>query len=361
MDVLITGAAGFIGRALVARLVAGAELRDAAQRRYRPTRLILADRVAPSAGNDPGGDPGNDPGTAPTGADDPAVRPPTRPAVVVRQGDLADRDFVASLVGPDTVAVFHLAGLVSGAAEADFDAGLAVNLDGTRALLDAMRADRTGRPPMRLVHTSSIAVYGQPMPTRIDDDTAPWPTLSYGMQKLACELLIGDLSRRGLVDGRSVRLSGVLVRPPIANGALSGFNSDLIREPLHGRPVVAPVSPAATIWVQSLARTVDNLIHAMTLDAAALGHARAVLLPAVAARIDAIVAAIGEVAGADAMRLVSYRPDPAIEPMFGRWPAPFAATRALRLGFGVDEDAAAIVRDYATKVASARVARRPAS
>ena len=170
------------------------------------------------------------------------------------------------------------------------------------------------------MHASSIAVYGAPLPDRIDDDTAPWPTLSYGAHKLAGELLIGDMSRRGLVDGRSLRLSGVVVRPAQPNGALSAFNSDLIRETLAGRPVISPVSPGATIWLQSIGRTVDNLLHAMALDPQALGPQRAVLLPAVACRIDEIVDAIGRIAGVEATRLVTYRPDERIEPMFGRWP-----------------------------------------
>lgn len=328
MDVLITGAAGFIGRALVARLLAGASLRDGDGQPLRPSRLILADLVVPAASSFPRG-----------GGD--------APELVRCEGDLSDPDFVATLVGPGTACVFHLAGVVSGAAETDFERGLRVNLDGSRALFDALRADRMINHTVRVVHASSIAVYGQPLPTRIDDATQPWPTLSYGAQKLACELLIGDLSRRGLIDGRSVRLSGVLVRPPVPNGALSGFNSDLIREPLAGRPVVVPVSPEATIWIQSLSCTVSNLLHAMNLDASALGAQRAVLLPALAVSVGEIVDAIGAVAGAEAKRLVSYRPDPSIEPMFGRWPAPFVATRGVELGFASDPDVASIVRAQA--------------
>ena len=337
MDVLITGAAGFIGRALVARLAAGETLKDADGRAFRPSRLILADLMLPAGATVRAG----------------APSPPGGPALVRVEGSLADPDHVAALVGPDTACVFHLAGIVSGAAEADFDAGLRVNLDGTRRLLDAVRSDRQSRRAVRIVHASSIAVYGLPMPARIDDATAPWPTLSYGVQKLACELLISDLSRRGLIDGRSVRLSGVLVRPPVANGALSGFNSDLIREPLQGRPVVSPVTPAATLWVQSLACTVSNLIHAMTLDAPALGRQRGLLLPALAASIEEIVDALAEVGGAGVRQLVSYRPDPAIEPMFGRWPKPFTATRGLALGFGVDASITEIVRGYAAGLRSA--------
>ena len=336
-DVLITGAAGFIGRALTARLRAGAGLCDGHGRPFRPRRLVLCDVGLHEADSRLQDDPADDAG----------------PVVLWRIGDISDREFVDTLAGPGTACVFHLAGVVSGAAEADFDLGLRVNLDGTRNLLDALRRlsrDRsTGEdtPPVRLVHASSIAVYGAPMPSRIDDGTQPWPTLSYGAHKLACELLIGDMSRRGLVDGRSLRLSGVVVRPPQPNGALSAFNSDVIRETLAGRPVVSPVSPGATIWLQSVERTVENLLHAMTLDARALGSQRSVLLPALACRIDEIVEAVSEVAGADARRLVTYRPDARIEPMFGRWPKPFTAERGRALGFTVDADLLSLIRDFA--------------
>ena len=310
-------------------------LRDAEGRAFRPTRLVLCDTAGAQQVHAEAQAP------VQVRAQDDGL-----PVIDWRFGSIGERDFAASLVGPDTACVFHLAGIVSGAAEADFDAGIGVNLDGTRNLLEALGRRAPGRR-VRLVNTSSIAVYGAPMPARIDDDTQPWPTLSYGAHKLAGELLINDMSRRGLVDGRSVRLSGVVVRPPQPNGALSAFNSDLIREPLAGRPVVSPVSARATIWMQSIGQTVDNLLHAMTLEAGSLGQQRAVLLPALACRIDEIVDAVSKVAGADAARLVTYSPDERIEPMFGRWPRPFTATRGRDLGFGVDADLVAMIRTFA--------------
>jgi nucleoside-diphosphate-sugar epimerase len=331
MDVVITGAGGFIGRALVSRLQAGATLHDSQGREFQPRRLVLCDTAPPRSGLDRSGGSGG-------------------PLLDWRIGSVADPDFVASLTGPETACVFHLAGIVSGAAEADFDAGIRVNLDGTRNLLEALKqlGDAPGRDsgPVRLVHASSIAVYGAPVPARIDDDTQPWPTLSYGAHKLASELLINDMARRGIVDGRSVRLSGVVVRPPQPNGALSAFNSDLIREPLAGRPVVSPVSAGATIWLQSVGATIHNLLHAMALDPAALKLQRAVLLPALACRIDEIVDTVARVAGEEARRLVTYRVDDRIEPMFGRWPRPFTATRALELGFRVDAGLETLISDY---------------
>jgi nucleoside-diphosphate-sugar epimerase len=344
---MITGAGGFIGRALVARLLSGAALHDSQGREFSPRRLILCDTSRPASEATANGGP-----SGPAGPD--GSRRTAVPLLDWRIGSIADRDFVDSLTGPEVGCVFHLAGVVSGAAEADFDAGLRVNLDGTRNLLESLKRVAHGkggeRCPIRLVHASSIAVYGTPIPTRINDDTQPWPTLSYGTQKLAGELLIGDLSRRGLLDGRSVRLSGVVVRPPQPNGALSAFNSDLIRETLAGRPVVSPVSAGATIWLQSIGGTVDNLLHAMRLDPSVLGLRRAILLPALACRIDEIVDAVARVAGAQARRLVTYRPDERIEPLFGRWPRPFTASRGLDLGFGVEPDVDTLVRTFARSV-----------
>jgi D-erythronate 2-dehydrogenase len=294
MRILVTGGAGFIGAALAARLRA---LPDA--------HIVAVDRA---------------------------------------DGDIADPAFVRGVVTPGTDVVFHLAGVVSGAAEADFALGMRVNLDGTRNVLDACRALPS---PPRLVHASSIAVYGPPLPARIDDDTYPVPALSYGAQKLACEQLINDYSRRGFVDGCSLRLPGIIVRPPLANGALSAFNSDIIREPLAGRRITAPVSADATVWVLSLARCVENFVHAMRLDAARLGAQRAVLLPALAVSIREILDTLGAIAERDVWPLVTFAPDPEIEAKFGRWPRPFTAQRALALGFTRDADLATILGDYA--------------
>src|SRR4051812_22420581 len=177
-------------------------------------------------------------------------------------GDIADPAHVRKLFETPIDRVFHLAAVVSGAAEADYDAGRRVNLEATQSLLEACRAQmRRGGPVVRFVHASSIAVFGTPLPARIDDTTAPAPTLSYGTHKRVAELLIDDLSRRGELDGRALRLPGVLVRPVLPNGALSAFNSDIVREPLAGREVTCPVSPEATIWVASRRTAIANLLH----------------------------------------------------------------------------------------------------
>lgn len=322
MEILITGAGGFVGQALASDLARAPISIDGSD---ATPRLVLCDR-------DP----------APPGLI--SARHPA--SIEWRQGDITDPAFAASLIGSQTRAVFHLAGVVSGAAEADFDTGLRVNLLAGMRLLEACRRNAVGTSPVRFVFASSIAVYGAPLPEQIDDQTLPVPTLSYGVQKLALEHLINDYSRRGMLDGRSPRLAGVVVRPPLPNGALSAFNSDLIRETAAGRPIRSPVSPQAGLWMQSIDVTVTNLRHAMTLPAKALGHQRAVLLPAVATRVGAVLDAVGRATRTDARARVDFQPDEAIEAQFGRWPASFTAQRALGLGFAVDDGIDAIVSAY---------------
>ncbi|HEY2561420.1 MAG TPA: NAD-dependent epimerase/dehydratase family protein [Caldimonas sp.] len=261
-------------------------------------------------------------------------------------GDITDPAHVAKLFATPFDRVFHLAAVVSGAAEADYDAGRRVNLDATQTLLEACRAQaRRGGPLVRFVHASSIAVFGAPLPARIDDDTAPVPALSYGTHKRVAELLIDDLSRRGELDGRALRLPGVLVRPPLANGALSAFNSDVIREPLAGREYTCPVSADATIWVASRHAAVTNLIRLGEVYAKALGASRAVTAPALVVSIAEIVAALGR-ADAAAPARVRFAPDAKIEAQFGRWPREVSFARAMALGLVRDDSIDSIVRDH---------------
>ena len=300
MNIFITGAGGYIGRALCARLVALGHSVSATDRS----------------------------GDAPAGVHR------------WRSGDITDAVLVRSLIPPNTDAVIHLAGIVSGAAEADFDLGLRVNVDGLRNVLEVCRQLAT---PPRLVYSSSIAVYGVPLPTAIDDATPTIPTLSYGTHKLIGEQLINDYSRREFIDGVALRLPGIVVRPRLPNGALSAFNSDIIREPLAGRTMIAPVSPAATIWILSLARCVDNFVHAISMDTQPLHTQRALLSPAVATSVRDLLNAMSDHAGRDLWPLVSFEPNADIEPMFGRWPAKFTAARALRAGFVADHNLRALL------------------
>lgn len=318
MKVVVTGAAGFIGAGLARALAARAELNDAHDRAFPVRRLVLADRVLPEG----------------YAAD---------PRIEAVRGDIGDRAFVSRLIDADTRVVFHLAGVMSGASESDFALGMRVNLDGGRNVFEACRALPEAA---RLVYTSSIGVFGTPLPPRIDDQTPPCPTLSYGAQKRACEILLEDYSRRGFLDGRALRLPGIVVRPRLPNGALSAFNSDLIREPLAGSAYTAPVGPEAVVWQMSIGRCVANLMHAALLPAEALGSRRVLNLPCVVASIGEIVAAIGRAAGAGAAARVSYAPDAKLQAQFGGWPRNFQAARALELGFAADESIDAIVRGH---------------
>jgi len=262
-------------------------------------------------------------------------------------GDIADPAHLDRLFdqGPFDV-VFHLAAVVSGAAEADFEAGRRVNLDATLGLLDRCRAQALrGDPVARFVHASSIAVFGTPLPARIDDFTAPAPTLSYGTHKRVAELLIDDATRRGELDGRSLRLSGVVVRPALPNGALSAFNSDVIREPLAGRGYVCPVGADATIWVTSQRAAVANLLRLAECEGAKIGSQRAVSAPALAISVGEIVAALGRFDAAAPAR-VSYRPQAAIEAQFGRWPIDCSFARAKSLGLVGEASIDALIRDH---------------
>jgi nucleoside-diphosphate-sugar epimerase len=261
-------------------------------------------------------------------------------------GDIADPAHVARLFATPIDRVFHLAAIVSGAAEADYDAGRRVNLDATQALLEACRAQaRRGGPIVRFVHASSIAVFGAPLPARIDDDTTPAPALSYGAHKRVAELLIDDLSRRGELDGRALRLPGIVVRPKLSNGALSAFNSDVIREPLAGCDYTCPVGADATIWVASRPAAIANLLHLGEVYAKALGTTRAVTAPALVVSIAEIVAALGR-ADAAAPARVRFAPEPKIEAQFGRWPREVSFARAMALGLVRDDSIDTIVRDH---------------
>ena len=294
MRILVTGAQGFIGSALVAALGSGDEVR-------------ATDRA---------------------------------------DGDIADPDHVAGLFTKPVDRVFHLAGIASGATESDYAAGRRVNVDAMRLLLRQCRkqVDRGGPVP-RLVYASSIAVFGVPLPARIDDATAPAPSLAYGSQKRTSELLVADASRHGAVDGRSLRLCGVVVRRAAPNGALSGFNSDLIREPLSGRDYVCPVGPEATLWITSLGTAVHQLLRVAEVEGSRLGADRAVTAPALAVRVADVVATLGRADPAAAAR-VRYDPQPQLEAQFARWPLDCSFERAEALGLRADESLESIVRAY---------------
>jgi nucleoside-diphosphate-sugar epimerase len=322
MKVMITGGAGFLGRQLARRLAQRGRLTDAAGRERVLTRIICFDQVVP---NDAAAD----------------------PALDFVAGDIADPAALAAALGSDTASVFHLAAVVSGAAEADFDLGLRVNLDGTRALLDACR--RLPQPP-KLVFASSLAVYGGALPPVVTDEVAPAPQSSYGVQKFIGELLLGDCTRKGYLDGRALRLPTIVVRPGRPNAAASSFASGILREPLAGVDAICPVPLDSALWLASPEAALAGLIHAHELPAAgwrAATRNRALNLPGLTVTVGEMLEALRAVGGEAARARVHLQPDARIAAIVGTWPARFDTRAARELGFAGDADFAQIVRAYA--------------
>jgi nucleoside-diphosphate-sugar epimerase len=238
--------------------------------------------------------------------------------------------------------IFHLAAVVSGEAEADFDKGYRVNLEGTRLLFEAIRKQRDYRP--RVVFTSSIAVFGAPFPDAIGDEFLNAPLTSYGTQKAIGELLLSDYSRRGIFDGIGVRLPTICVRPGKPNKAASGFFSGIIREPLNGEEAVLPVAESVRHWFASPRAAIGFLLHAAALDTARLGTRRNLSMPGISATVGEQIAALKKVAGDKAARLIRREPDPVIERIVAGWPRNFDPRRALELGFRADSSFEQIIR-----------------
>jgi D-erythronate 2-dehydrogenase len=261
---------------------------------------------------------------------------PFRQAV---SGNLAYPPFARSLVTPEVEVIFHLASLVSGGAEQNFELGTKVNLDATRDLLEACRL--AGHRP-KFVFASSIAVYGPPLPDPVTDDTPAAPRISYGTQKLIGEILIDDYTRRGYIDGRALRLPTVMVRPGQANTAVSGWASAIIREPLAGRDYVCPVRPDTRMACISLARVVQAFRHAAALPADRLGARRTVLLSG----ISVSAGQMWDTVKAKAAGRVRFEPDPRLQPIMDAVPKATLSERARALGFAASASFEEIVREY---------------
>jgi nucleoside-diphosphate-sugar epimerase len=276
-------------------------------------------------------------------ADVAAVEPPSDdPRLVVRQLDLADDGAAASLVdGAD--AIFHLAAVVSGQAEMDFDLGMRVNVDATRSLLEAARA--TGRRP-RFIFASSLAVFGPPLPEIVTEETAVHPQSSYGAEKAMGELLVAEYSRRGYIDGRVVRLPTVCVRPGAPNAAASSFVSGIIREPLRGERAVCPVARSQQLWLTSPHTAVANLVHAGLLKPEVLGFQRILNLPGITVTVAEMIAALERVAGPEAAGRIDFGEVPAVRRIVSSWPARFNVDRALAFGFSQDANFEGLIRGF---------------
>jgi D-erythronate 2-dehydrogenase len=258
-------------------------------------------------------------------------------------GDVAAPETIARALGNDTDSVYHLAAVVSGGAEADFDLGYHVNMDGTRALLEACR--KLPKPP-KIVYASSVAAFGGVMPVVLDDSTTPAPQTSYGTQKVIGEYLIADFTRKGMIDGRSLRLPTIVVRPGKANLAASSFASGIIREPLAGVVSECPVPDTTGVWILSPRRVVEAFIHAHDLPSSAWPTTRVVNLPGITLSVREMIDAMGRVAGKEAVERVQFKPDARIQAIVKTWPVRFRTERALDMGFKADSDFDSIVRDH---------------
>jgi D-erythronate 2-dehydrogenase len=268
-------------------------------------------------------------------------------------GDISSRTILDTAMKPDTTSVYHLAAVVSGGAEADFDLGYRVNLDGTRALLESCR--RMSAPP-KVVYASSVAAFGGKLPRVLDDSTTPAPQTSYGTQKVIGEYLVADYTRKGFVDGRSLRLPTIVVRPGKPNLAASSFASAVIREPLSGVDVTCPVPDSTGVWILSPRRVIDAFIHAHDLPSSAWPSTRVVNLPGITLTVSEMIDAMARVAGVETARRVRFVPDARIQAIVKTWPVRFTTEQALAMGFKADARFDDVVRDFMADAGIAQAA-----
>jgi len=306
LHILVLGAAGMVGRKLSERL-----LRDGRLGSRDITHLTLHDVVAPAKPEKAG-----------------------FPVDVV-SGDFAVPGAAEKLIVGRPDVIFHLAAIVSGEAELDFDKGYRINLDGTRMLLDTIRVISGYKP--RVVFTSSIAVYGAPFPEAIGDEFFHTPLLSYGTQKAIGELLLADYSRRGFLEGIGIRLPTICIRPGLPNKAASGFFSNILREPLAGKEAILPVSQDVRHWHATPRSAVGFLLRAATMDLAAVGARRNLTMPGLSATVGEQIAALKRVAGDKVAARIRREADPFIMSIVDGWPRNFEAKRARQLGFTTEE------------------------
>jgi nucleoside-diphosphate-sugar epimerase len=310
MKVLVTGAAGFLGSRIINALLAGTGSLP------EVSRIVAADTSA---------------------------CPIADPRVDSRTGTIVDPQFIAAIVEHEIDVVFHLAAVLSGQSEAEFDLGMRVNVDATRNLLDACRALRT---TPRFVFASTLAIFGGALPDVVPEDSVLRPQSSYGTEKAIAELLVSDYSRRGFVDGIICRLATVTVRPGAPNSALSSFVSGIIREPLAGIDAVCPVPLDTRLWISSPGAVTTNLVHAARLPTASLDGRLALTLPGLSVTPAEMLASLERAGGPAARARVRCEIDPHVARVVSTWPGTLDDSRARRLGFVGDRDFDEIVRQY---------------
>lgn len=322
MKVVITGGAGFIGRKLAHRLLQREQLTARSGEEETIEKVILFDVVEPPAGEF------------------------SDSRIEARTGDVTDPALMRQLIDAETDSVFHLAAVVSAGAEADFDLGYHVNLDGTRAVLEACR--KLEHKP-RVVFASSLAAYGGDLPDPVVDETPLTPQTSYGAQKVIGEFLINDYSRKSFIDGRAMRLPTIVVRPGKPNKAASGFASSIIREPLSGIDFVCPVTPETPMAVMSPRKVIDAFVRMHELDGDALGYHRALLLSGIRVAMADATDAVGRLAGNRNVGKISFEIDDQIQEIVDLWPKQTSSTKAEALGFqgdaSIDEIVIAHIED----------------
>ncbi len=318
MKVVITGGGGMLGFKLAKALLARGRLTGADGKETAITRLTLFDTAFP------------------------AVLPKDDRLEAV-SGDISAPGVLAKVLTPDTESVFHLASVVSAGAEVDFDLGWRVNLDGARTLFEL--AHKCARPP-RFVFSSSVAAFGGDLPEVLDDSTTPNPQTSYGAQKVCCEYIVTDYTRKGFIDGRSLRLPTIVVRPGKPNLAASSFASGVLREPLNGVVAECPVSLDTGVWLLSPGRCIESFIHAHETPSSLWGMTRVLNLPGITVPVSEMIEAMRRVAGDEAARRVIYKPDDRIQKIVAGWPVRFRTPRALAMGFKADPDVDSVIRAY---------------
>ncbi len=319
MKAVITGGAGFLGQRLAKQILELGTLHDSNGAERPVSKLLLSDVAEPS------------------------VALPDDDRLEFIKGDFGDPTISSQLITPDTGVVFHLAAVVSGGAEEDFELGMAVNLHATERLLESLRHLETCP---RLVFASSVAAYGGDLPEVIQDDTPLTPQTSYGCQKAITEFLINDYTRRGFLDGRALRLPTIVVRPGKPNKAASSFASSVVREPLQGATYACPVPPETGVWILSPKQVVESFLHASRLAPEAWGFHRAVALPGLTTTVQEMVDAMHAIGGQEVIDRIHWEPDAVIQRIVNTWPVNFNPERARQLGFEADPNIRQIIDDF---------------